>query len=242
MGGDFSTQAATSDGGFTMSDILYAIWRFRRALSAATLLCTCLSATAAELIAEVIAMRGGVEMFIAGEVRPVSVGLGIPVGCEIRTASQGRVKLRFVDGSIMVVSDASKIKVDKFMLQTGSRARRAEFTLDVGLISQVVAPSKGGRWTVRTPSTVTAVRGTEYIIEARPDGSATNVHVVSGTVMVEPNGRPRLRGAPATSGQEVLLLDPARPRASCDATGRCQAGQPLESSQLRALEERLSGF
>lgn len=191
----------------------------------------------AEPVAEVVALRGFAQVVTAGRTTSLRVGARIGEGSEIRTATPGRAKLRFIDGSVMVLGDASRLKIEKFRPETDGRPRNANFLLDVGLLSQTVAPSTDGRWSVRTPSAVTAVRGTEYVVEVTPD-RVTDVHVRSGAVSVEPVRKIRLRGEAAPP---PMLLDRANLGTSCDAAGQCQASRVWKEERVRALLDRLDG-
>lgn len=193
-------------------------------------------------VAEVVALRGQAVMVFAGKTTPLAIGTRLEQAAEVRTAAAGRVRLEFIDGSVLVIGDASTFKVDQFRIEERSGARRAGFSLDIGLISQTVSPSAGS-WTVRTPSAVTAVRGTEYIIEVKPD-LITEVNVKSGTVEVEPlppRKKLRTRGLADSAGAPSVLLDGANASTSCDAEDGCIGAEVLRPEHMRALDDRLSG-
>jgi hypothetical protein len=194
-------------------------------------------------VAEVIALRGGAAMVVEGRTSAVAVGTPVEPNSEIRTASPGRVKLRFIDGSVLIVSDGSTLRVDQFQIDPSDGARRASFSLDIGLISQKVAPSAGS-WTVRTPSAVTAVRGTEYVIEVTPE-LTTEVNVKSGSVAVEPvslGSKPRKRSIFDSAAPAPVLLDRGNAGARCYASGECRNTDASSHDRMRELDERLSGL
>ncbi len=193
----------------------------------------------AEPVAEVLAMRGFASLIVAGVTKPLKVGGKLEEGWEIRTSTPGRVKLRFIDGSVMVIGDSSRLKIDKFKPEYGSQPRDASFMLDIGLVSQTVAPSANGQWSVRTPSAVTAVRGTEYVVEVKRD-KMTEVHVQTGAVSVEPTNKKRTRNLDG-SPRAPLILDAKYVGTTCSASGECTPTKVWKQERVQALADRLSG-
>lgn len=188
-------------------------------------------------VGEVVALRGFASLVVDGVTKPLKLGGQVEPGWEIRTAKPGRVKLKFIDGSVMVIGDASRLKIERFQVPGGGKGRDAGFFLDVGLVNQVVAPAQDSQWRMRTPSAVTAVRGTEFMVEVNPD-KITDVHVETGAVSVEPLRKFRTRGE---LDSPPLLLDQKYQGVSCDAKGRCSAPQSGQEDRVRALRDRLSG-
>ncbi|GAP33808.1 FecR family protein [Piscinibacter sakaiensis] len=209
------------------------------------------AAAGAAPIAEVVALKGEAVVVADGKTQALAVGSALDEGQVVRSMNPGRVKLRFVDGSVMVIGDGSTLRIERFKPAAGGKPRQAGFVLDVGLISQTVAPSGAGSWTVRTSSVVTAVRGTQYLVEVRPDQS-TDVSVQTGAVVVETaqeaseRRRARLRGA---GSQEMAIdmrppapvtLDRANAGTNCNAEGECSGSRPWTPERLRAASERLA--
>ena len=203
-------------------------------------------------VAEVIGLKGSALAVVDGRSSALAIGQKLDEGHEVRSLNPGRVKLRFVDGSVMVIGDASTLRIEKFRPASGGGSRIASFVLDLGLINQTVAPSTPGSWTVRTSSVVTAVRGTEYLIEVKADQS-TEVSVRSGAVAVEstPSAlarrRTRIRGMsgqPEMVGSDVpqpVLLDRSNAGTVCNAEGVCAAATPWGADRLQSITDRLSG-
>jgi hypothetical protein len=203
-------------------------------------------------VAEVIALKGSAVVVAQGRQTPLAVGQMLDEGQQVQSQAPGRVKLRFVDGSVMVIGDSSTLRIEKFRPPQGSAQRVANFALDVGLISQTVAPATPGSWTVRTSSVVTAVRGTEYLIEVKPD-QRTEVSVRSGAVAVESTPaaqqrrRTRIRGMsgqPEAAGTDLpqpVVLDRSNAGTTCNAEGVCDAAKPWSAERLQQINDRLSG-
>lgn len=135
----------------------------------------------AAAICEVIAVRGDARLGNNGPA--LSLGQKLEAGSDIRTGTSGRVRLRFEDGSTVVIGDNSQLLIERFE-HSNNKAREASLSLESGLIGQQVSRQEGGKWIVRTPSAVTAVRGTEFFVEVGQDFT-TAVSVQSGAVDVE---------------------------------------------------------
>ena len=184
-------------------------------------------------VCEVVALRGEAS----GDGHALKLGERLAVGAELSTGAQGRVRLRFDDGSTLVLGDNTRLKLDQYEAG-GGQPRTASMLLKLGLIGQQVSPVPGGRWQVRTPSAVTAVRGTEFMVEVTED-QRTAVNVQSGEVAVQPTGGMHTRSL----GRPVPSFSLAVPRAGtqCDADGECSAVTPWTEQRVKALQDRLGG-
>lgn len=227
----------------------------RRALWCAALSCCAwifAGHAGAAPVAEVIALKGTAVVVADGRSGALAVGQQVDEGQEIRSMNPGRVKLRFVDGSVVVIGDASTLRIERFRPASGSTPRQAGFILDVGLISQTVAPSPLGAWTVRSSSVVTAVRGTQYLIEVRPD-QTTEVSVQSGAVAVEATPAAQTRQevrirsmggrapTPPIAPAPPVVLNRSNLGTLCTADGECAPARPWGADRLRQVNDRLSG-
>lgn len=178
---------------------------------------------------EVAALIGSAQV---GD-QALRVGSKIAAGSELRTGADSRLRLRCADGSSLVLAANSRLRIDSFELKDGRRVD-ARLSLSLGLIGQKV--SGGGGWSVRTPTAVTAVRGTEYLIEVKEDQS-TAVLMQSGQVDVRPAG-PRTRSLAAALPLVALV---GALGTDC-SQGQCSAAGPWSAERVRALQERLAGI
>lgn len=195
-------------------------------------------------VAQVVALRGTATVLQGGRQAEVQVGQTVMEGAVFQTGSPGRVKLRFSDGSIVVIGDDSTFRVDHLRLDDKGGRSSSGFILDVGLISQTVAPGAKGSWAVRTPTAVTAVRGTEFLIEVKPDRS-TEVLVRTGEVVVEPLERPKNLRIPDRNlnlpPPTPVILDHKRFGTSCDPeTYICTPATSWQPERESALNARRS--
>jgi hypothetical protein len=177
---------------------------------------------------EVSALIGSARV---GE-RALKVGSSVKPGDEVQTGADSRLRLKCQDGSSLVMAAGSRLRIDSFEMNGGQRAE-ARFQLSLGLIGQKVAG--GGGWSVRTPSAVTAVRGTEFTVEVAGD-QATAVLMQSGKVDVRP--------ATAQSRSLVAVL-PLVALAGAVGTecrdGKCSVAAPWSEARIKATLDRLSG-
>ncbi len=200
----------------------------------------------AATVAEVVGLRGDVWLVQAEAKTRLALGHGVQEGQRIHTEQGGRVKLKFVDGSVVVVSDASDFVVQSFELDAQGRRSYSAMRLDVGLISQTVSPGKTESWRVITPTVVTAVRGTQYLIEVRAD-KATDVSVRTGSVAVVPMDMStmpakKMRSLPHMDQlRPLLILDQSNQGTTCSAQGECQAAVIWREEKVQQMEERCSG-
>ncbi len=178
---------------------------------------------------EVAALIGSAK---AGE-QALSVGSKLGAGAEVATAADSRLRLRCADGSSLVVAANSRLRIDSFEMKGGQRVD-ARISLSLGLIGQKVVG--GGGWSVRTPTAVTAVRGTEYLVEVTADQN-TAVLMQSGQVDVRP-AAPRSRSLVAA----LPLVALAGALGTDCRDGQCTPAAPWTAQRVRALEDRLSGI
>lgn len=190
------------------------------------------SAAWAQQACEVMAVSGEAQRL---DGKALAVGDKLDVGTTLRTGAAGRVRLKFTDGSVLVLADKSQLRIEAFSA-AAAQPRTAELLLEMGLIGQRVTPSAGGSWKVRTPTAVTAVRGTEFSVEVGDD-RATAVHVKTGEVDVEATGpatrsiRPRqpVRLAKATNGTQ------------CSAS-QCTAAVAWGAERVARVDQRLGSL
>ncbi len=178
-------------------------------------------------VCEVAALIGSAQR--AGEA--LKVGSPLAAGDEIQTAADSRLRLKCRDGSSLVMAANSQLRIEAFEIKEGKRTE-ARFNLVVGLIGQKVAA--GGGWNVRTPSAVTAVRGTEFTVEA--SDKTTAVLMQSGQVDVRPAG-PQSR---SLAGVLPLVALAGALGTDC-SEGKCSVAAPWSAQRVKTTLDKLSG-
>ena len=184
--------------------------RLAAALSAA-IATACLSfmvlaaEAAAEPIGRVIEQTGAAFVIHDGRASPLRPGRDLDDADRIVTAADGKVAIRFEDGSLCTIGPGSELLI-------GDLASPGGGWIDLvrGIVRVILAPgARAGASGVRTRAAVASVRSTEFVIEASLDRAA--VFVASGTVEVTG----RLTGAAVTlgpgEGTDIGLREPPTP-------------------------------
>ncbi|HUP56309.1 MAG TPA: FecR domain-containing protein [Bdellovibrionota bacterium] len=178
----------------------------------------------------------------------VRVGQPLQVGDVVVTSGAAAAKILLVDQTIVDLGPSTSFKIEE-MEDGTSDERRARLGVDLGQVrASVNKRIRGkGRFHMRTKSTVMAVRGTEFVVnaEVRQDGGATQlgtrVSVLDGAVEVS---MPELaQVSPVTVGRGRVLVNRA------DLVGerlvlRSAAGQAgevlaMSEAQIRQVQERV---
>lgn len=90
-------------------------------------------------------------------------GAPIDEGDKVKTASDGRMVLRFEDGSKMNVGNETELEITEFILKKKNRS--ATFSLSNGKIRAVVNKFSGhSSIQVKTATSVAGVKGTDFIV------------------------------------------------------------------------------
>lgn len=120
--------------------------------------------------------------------REVATGATIAAGASIETGADGSLTLEFADGSTLVLQPSSRLRLETLQRVEGAAAEESVLQLERGKVETRVQPRGAmGRFEIRTPAAVSAVRGTEFRAGFRDDGGATT-ETLSGTVGVAAAG------------------------------------------------------
>ncbi|HAH05531.1 MAG TPA: hypothetical protein DCM05_03240 [Elusimicrobia bacterium] len=187
---------------------------------------------------------------------PALAGSMLGQGDQVRTGASGNAILAFSDGTKVQIGANAAETVS--ILEPG----KVEINFAVGKLDAWVKKLKGRRFTVRTPSAVCSVRGTEFSAEVTPAGQTT-WDVFGGQVEVADNfgrqttvdaGQRMVAPAPAAAGapppveakpvpipatvkpvvEPVVPLPPAPSQAAAPAPAPAPA--PAESTTETAAE------
>ena len=124
----------------------------------------------------VAAFRGTVTY---GDNHPVKVNTVLTEGARIETGPNSSVSLTLEDGSLIALPSQSSFILEKLRLVLISGELEHVFRLDKGRSEFTVSPTRGpaGRFQVKTPVSVSAVRGTEFRVEVE-EGGASSINAV----------------------------------------------------------------
>ena len=174
----------------------------------------------AEPVASVVALRGKATVERSGKKLDAQPKLGIELQDTVATAAGGRVKLLFIDDSVLTLAEKSRMSVDTFIHSRTDRGKSLFNLLD-GKMRAVVGKT---RFEVKTPTVVAAARGTVIlfdtgILNGQP---FTRITCLEGIVDV--------RALTAAPGTPPVLLTPGH-------SIIVMAGQPMPVPTLLSPAE-----
>lgn len=118
----------------------------------------------------------------------------------IRTGPDGSATLQFANGSRILVRRDSELQLQVSQTRLLGQASIVSLSLLRGNVENQVTPigNSGGRFEIRTPAAIAAVRGTHYRVSA--EGPTMRTEVLTGAVQVaNPRGQVTARAAQGTS-------------------------------------------
>lgn len=179
--------------------------------------------------ARVASYRGEASAVVKGATVALSRGMLLPEGAVVATGPNSSVRLALTDGSQVSLPSQSRIRIDvlRHTPLTGSIERT--FTLEAGRSEATVTPMTKPRdgFTIRTPLSVTAVRGTVFRVTYDAQTQRAWTEVVDGTVNVaspldgSASVTPEAFGVKASS-QGVTAPERLLPPPTITAPGRTQ--------------------
>lgn len=134
-------------------------------------------------VASVSGLDGDVYLMEKGANRwTIAVkGSELDVGDTVKTGSGGRVTLYFADGSRLSLGNDSELRIKKFYLKRNKR--KAVYSLSTGKLRAFIKGFTGrSDIKVRTPTSVSGVKGTDFIVMNR--GKANVIFGEGGEVLV----------------------------------------------------------
>jgi hypothetical protein len=161
----------------------------RRVLYLAALVLLALpSRGAAEAVGTVATTEGLVEIGRAESWMEALAGVALEVGDAVRTGRPGKARIVFRDESVMNVGEDSQIVIDEQVFAPSEGTVDSVFRLLRGKVRTLVSEyykEPTTRFEVQTDTSVSGVRGTDFIVVYDPDRRVTEVVGVSGEVAVQ---------------------------------------------------------
>lgn len=196
----------------------------RRVLDGKTLIIPRAVLSDVQSFARIESVSGEVMVQPAGTAFPARAGAVLGEGTLIRTGRSGFIALRLADDSVVSLPSQSAVRIVRLrkVLMTGAVERA--FAAESGRLRAAVTPmpDPGSTFEVRTPITVSAVRGTEFRV-GYDEAAARAVTEVEGgkvsfagaatadgparTVLITP-GQGAISGAAGPAGLTPLLAAP----------------------------------
>ncbi len=170
------------------------------------------------------------------------VGAKLSSGQGIMTASDGKVKIIYQHGDVVIVGPSSSVFVPIISsIADGKNLSKNEINLLYGRIRAVIdreGPLSGVK--IKTPSAVAGVRGTDLYVSYNQAGQSTEVQVLRGEVEVTPEtAAPTPSSTVSSSGiaRSSKLIEPKEPAAPPQSYS-VKAGEKAEvihSSKVASL-------
>jgi hypothetical protein len=149
-------------------------------------------------------------------------------GAIIQTAAGGHVTLTLPDGSAITLNEASSVELERLQRYDGAGARDTQLKLRAGGLETRVKPqAPAGRFEIRSPVAISAVRGTEFRAAVDAATAHDRTEVIDGAVGV--------------AGARAAVVVPAGFGTISDRGGGPRAPAPLlPPPDLSAVPERLA--
>jgi hypothetical protein len=128
------------------------------------------SAVRAE-IGQIKVAKGQVRVERAGQALPGQVGLLLEAQDVVRTGADGSVGITMRDNSLLSAGPNSIVALERFDFDAATNQGRFDSRLDKGtlaVLSGRLAKQSPQAMTVRTPSALLGVRGTEFVVAVEP--------------------------------------------------------------------------
>jgi hypothetical protein len=136
--------------------------------------------------AEMTGLVGQVSAVRGATARSLALNSPVMAGETVVTAPGARARLRFTDGSVIVLGENTELKISRY--RVNGDERHVFLDLVKGLARSVVSKmSPKSTFEIQTPTAVAAVRSTVFCVEQHADGKMETV-VVEGSLAVTSRG------------------------------------------------------
>ncbi|GAB5486858.1 MAG: FecR domain-containing protein [Parasphingorhabdus sp.] len=175
--------------------------------------------------ASLSAFRGNVSIASMGKTLAPVKGLDLDEGSQLLTAAGSFLTIELEDGSRVSMPSNSKVRITRLRHILLTDSVDYELAVDRGRLRSKVTPfgNKPGRYKVRTPVSVSAVRGTDYRTRVDDNAGIAFSETVEGAIDVAAGNKnitvPQGKGARANDAGETItanllsapeLIDPAK--------------------------------
>ncbi len=118
-------------------------------------------------IGQIKVLRGSVTVERQGQALPARVGLPLEAADVLRTGADGSVGVTMRDNTLLSAGPNSVLALERFEFDATTSAGRFDSRLQRGTLAVVsgrIAKQSPQAMSVRTPSAVLGVRGTEFVV------------------------------------------------------------------------------
>jgi len=158
--------------------------------------------------ARISSFRGAVTLSQGGRVAPPTQGQSVSEDAVLTTGANAFVRLALSDGSHVVVPSNSRVRLSRLRRYALNGAVDHAMTVEAGRAeSQVTPRRRPGGFVVRTPVSVSAVRGTEFRVAFSDAADRSATEVIEGVVEVDSGDGLSETVAVADQGVSTSLTD-----------------------------------
>ncbi|TNE39663.1 MAG: LysM peptidoglycan-binding domain-containing protein [Sphingomonadales bacterium] len=142
------------------------------------------------LSAHIIGFKGDVRIEQGSRTTAMAAGQAVQTGMVIETGTNGFATLELSNGSRLAFPSRTRLRVTAMRRFLLTDSVDFDFLLEKGRLETSATPlgNKGGRYRIRTPIAVSAVRGTTFRVSYEDGAHPSLTEVVEGHVAVFPSG------------------------------------------------------
>ncbi len=164
-------------------------------------------AWADEPVGRVDRQLGSVVAIRDRQPRPLIVGASVFADDSVRTSADGKARIVFASGLVLVVGPGSVVELQRYFVDRGNGGIEVLMRLVTGIVRLIDEAVAGPvELQVETREAIASVRSTDWICIRGPDGTA--VFTARGTVQVAGEGS---AGVTLTAGQGTDVAPGAAP-------------------------------
>ena len=153
-------------------------------LFSAFFLCSSFLSAQEKAVGKVVIMEGSAKIIRQGKTIPATLLSRIYPDDTIITKGGARMKILFVDGSVLTIGRRTKISIEKFLYEKKEKKREVSFNLTLGKVKALLGEaSQDSRYEIKTPTAVAGARGTDFLVWVVSRG-VTQVLVLEGEIEV----------------------------------------------------------
>ena len=193
------------------------------AFVAAFVLFVSLPSPASAGVGSLVSVEPRVEIGRAGDWSDAAVGSVLEEGDQLRTDASGRLRAVFQDDSVVSLGEDSLLTVDASVFAPDQGKVASAMSLFGGKVRTIVSDyytDPNADFTVKTPTAVSGVRGTDFTVIYDAERKVTDVVCLTGRVAVFSTAdTTRSRGVIVSAGQSTTVAegqDPTEPTAIGD--------------------------
>lgn len=169
------------------------------------------SAVQATPVGTFIEVEGRVDLLKGAKLPAVAVKVqeGVEVGDVVRTKSESRAQIKFVDNTVLTIAPESRVTIEEFMFDAAKGERKAVLGVLRGLVHTAVEkvyPKEEPDFIMKTHTAVLGVRGTRWFTKILPIGTDVYTGEDKGTKLETKSIFPEVPGVQIMTELQYVRL------------------------------------